>query len=181
MIHKEVIKPINYLLEKQASDLKNKLAFSDQNEDITYKQLNVETANLAKCFKNFNINAGESIAIILPNSVNWIVSCFSILRSGCVVVPISFESTFSEIEYKIMDASCRLIITSKKFKNQLDEFISNKSLLIEIIYIEDIENSSNHLKALRNKQNNDYSIDDDNIDLPGYILYTSEPLVSQKE
>ena len=52
MINKEVIKPINYLLEKQASDLKNKLAFSDQNEDITYKQLNFETANLAKCFKN---------------------------------------------------------------------------------------------------------------------------------
>ena len=108
MIHKEVIKPINYLLEKQAGDLNNKLAFSDQNEDITYKELNVETANLAKCFKNFNIKAGESIAIILPNSVNWIVSCFSILRSGCVVVPISFDSTFSEIEYKIMDASCLL-------------------------------------------------------------------------
>ena len=44
MINKEVIKPINYLLEKQASDLKNKLAFSDQNEDITYKQLNFETS-----------------------------------------------------------------------------------------------------------------------------------------
>ena len=62
MINKEVIKPINYLLEKQASDLKNKLAFSDQNEDITYKQLNFETANLANCFKKFNINTGDSIS-----------------------------------------------------------------------------------------------------------------------
>ena len=136
MIYKEVIKPINYLLEKQANELNNKLAFSDQNEDITYKQLNLETANLGKCFKKFNINTGESIAIILPNSVNWIVSCFSILRTGCVVVPISFDSTFSEIEYKIMDASCRLIITSNKFKTQLDEFISNNQrspYLYEII------------------------------------------------
>ena len=173
MIYKEVIKPINYLLEKQANELNNKLAFSDQNEDITYKQLNLETANLGKCFKKFNINTGESIAIILPNSVNWIVSCFSILRSGCVVVPISFDSTFSEIEYKIMDASCRLIITSKKFKNQLDEFISNKSLSIQIIYTEDIGNSESHLKTLRSTKNDDYSINDDNIDLPGYILYTS--------
>ena len=32
------------------------------------------------------------MTVILPNSVNWIVSCFSILRLGCVVVPISFES-----------------------------------------------------------------------------------------
>ena len=29
MIFKEVIKPINYLLEKQANELNNKLAFSD--------------------------------------------------------------------------------------------------------------------------------------------------------
>ena len=43
---------------------------SDQNEDITYKQLNFETANLANCFKEFNINTGDSIAIILPNSVD---------------------------------------------------------------------------------------------------------------
>ena len=173
MINKEVIKPINYLLEKQASDLKNKLAFSDQNEDITYKQLNFETANLANCFKEFNINTGDSIAIILPNSVDWIVSCFSILRLGCVVVPISFDSTFSEIEYKILDASCKLIITSAKFKKQLDAFIAKQSLSIEIIYTEDIENDGNHLKAIRLKQKNDYPIDDENIDLPGYILYTS--------
>ena len=173
MINKEVIKPINYLLEKQASDLKNKLAFSDQNEDITYKQLNFETANLANCFKEFNINTGDSIAIILPNSVDWIVSCFSILRLGCVVVPISFDSTFSEIEYKILDASCKLIITSEKFKKQLDVFIAKQSLSIEIIYTEDIENDGNHLKAIRTKQKNDCSIDDENIDLPGYILYTS--------
>ena len=173
MINKEVIKPINYLLEKQASDLKNKLAFSDQNEDITYKQLNFETANLANCFKEFNINTGDSIAIILPNSVDWIVSCFSILRLGCVVVPISFDSTFSEIEYKILDASCKLIITSVKFKKQLDAFIAKQSLSIEIIYTEDIENDGNHLKAIRSKQKNDCSFDDENIDLPGYILYTS--------
>ena len=173
MINKEVIKPINYLLEKQASDLKNKLAFSDQNEDITYKQLNFETANLANCFKEFNINTGDSIAIILPNSVDWIVSCFSILRLGCVVVPISFDSTFSEIEYKILDASCKLIITSAKFKKQLDAFIAKQSLSIEIIYTEDIENDGNHLKAIRRKQKNDCPIDDENIDLPGYILYTS--------
>ena len=173
MIHKEVIKPINYLLEKQARDLKNKLAFSDQNENITYEQLNLETANLAKYFKEFNINTSDSIAIILPNSVNWIVSCFSILRLGCVVVPISFDSTFSEIEYKILDASCKLIITSAKFKKQLDAFIAKQSLSIEIIYTEDIENDGNHLKAIRTKQKNDYSIDDENIDLPGYILYTS--------
>ena len=105
MIFKEIIKPINFLLQKQAENLKTKLAFSDKNEDISYEQLNIETSNLAKNFKDLDIKSGDAIAIILPNSVNWIVSCFSILRLGCVVVPISFESTFAEIEYKLLDSS----------------------------------------------------------------------------
>ena len=173
MIFKEIIKPINYLLAKQANDLKNKLAFSDQNEDITYLQLNEQSSNLAKCFKSFNINSGDSIAIILPNSVNWIVSCFSILRLGCVVVPMSFDSTFSEIEYKVLDSSCRLIITSEKFQKSLEELVDKKDLSINIIYIEEKDSFPDNLKKLRNTKDNDFELTDDDIDLPGYILYTS--------
>ena len=173
MIFKEIIKPINFLLQKQAENLKTKLAFSDKNEDISYDQLNIETSNLAKNFKNLDIKSGDAIAIILPNSVNWIVSCFSILRLGCVVVPISFESTFAEIEYKLLDSSSKLVITSKKFKKQLDNFIIQKNLSTKVIYIEENENSLNNLQRLRKKNNNNFQLIDDEIDHPGYILYTS--------
>ena len=173
MIFKEIIKPINFLLQKQAENLKTKLAFSDKNEDISYEQLNIETSNLAKNFKNLDIKSGDAIAIILPNSVNWIVSCFSILRLGCVVVPISFESTFAEIEYKLLDSSSKLVITSKKFKKQLDNFIIQKNLSTKVIYIEENENSLNNLQRLRKKNNNNFQLIDDEIDHPGYILYTS--------
>ena len=152
MINKEIIKLINYLLEKQANDLKNKLAFCDKDEQITYEQLNIQSKNLAKCFQDFGIMRGDSIAIILPNSVNWIVSCFSILRLGCIVVPISVASTSSEIEYKLLDASCKLIITSKKFQNQLDELITNQNALIQIIYTDDDSDSNINLKKLREKK-----------------------------
>ena len=64
MINKEIIKPINYLLEKQSNDLKNKLAFCDKDEQITYEKLNIQTKNLAKCFQDFGIIRGDSIAII---------------------------------------------------------------------------------------------------------------------
>ncbi len=173
MINKQIIKQINYLLEKQSNNLKNKLAFSDKDEQVTYEQLNIQTKNLAKCFHNFNIIRGDTIAIILPNSVNWIVSCFSILRLGCIVVPISFDSTFSEIKYKLLDASCKLIITSKKFQKQLDELISNQNELIHIIYTDDDINSNKNLKKLRETKKDNILLTDDDIDHPGYILYTS--------
>ena len=37
MIKKDIIKPINDLIEKQAKELKDKIAYADEIENISYK------------------------------------------------------------------------------------------------------------------------------------------------
>ena len=101
MIKKDIIQPINDLIEKQAKELKDKIAYADEIENISYKNLNIETKNLSFYLNEKNLNPDDTASIILPNSVSWIVSCFAIIRLGCLVVPISYDSTLSEIEYKL--------------------------------------------------------------------------------
>ena len=101
MIKKDIIQPINDLIEKRAKELKNKIAYADKTEKISYENLNIETKSLSFYLNEKKLNYGDAASIILPNSVNWIVSCFAIIRLGCLVVPISYDSTLSEIEYKI--------------------------------------------------------------------------------
>ena len=91
MIKKDIIQPINDLIEKQAKELKDKIAYADEIENISYKNLNIETKNLSFYLNEKNLNPDDAASIILPNSVNWIVSCFAIIRLGCLVVPISVE------------------------------------------------------------------------------------------
>ena len=47
MIKKDIIQPINVLIEKQAKELKDKIAYADEIENISYKNLNIETKNLS--------------------------------------------------------------------------------------------------------------------------------------
>ena len=47
MIKKDIIQPINDLIEKQAKELKDKIAYADEIENISYKNLNIETKNLS--------------------------------------------------------------------------------------------------------------------------------------
>ena len=101
MIRKDIIQPINDLIEKQSEQLKDKIAYADEIESISYENLNIETKNLSFYLNKKNLNSGDAASIILPNSVNWIVSCFAIIRLGCLDVPISYDSTISEIEYKL--------------------------------------------------------------------------------
>ena len=68
MIKKDIIQPINDLIEKRAKELKNKIAYADEIENISYKNLNIETKNLSFYLNEKNLNPDDAASIILPNS-----------------------------------------------------------------------------------------------------------------
>ena len=119
MIKKDIIQPINDLIEKRAKELKNKIAYADETEKISYENLNIETKSLSFYLNEKKLNYGDAASIILPNSVNWIVSCFAIIRLGCLVVPINYDSTLSEIEYKLNDSNTKIAITTNEIKDKI--------------------------------------------------------------
>jgi long-chain acyl-CoA synthetase len=52
------------------------------------------------------------VAVLLPNSVPWIQTCFETLRAGAICVPISYDATEPEIAYRLADANCRIVVTT---------------------------------------------------------------------
>ena len=58
------------------------------------------------------LRADDTVAILLPNSVQWVETCFAIARAGAIGVPISYDATEPEIAYRLADANCRAIVTT---------------------------------------------------------------------
>ena len=170
MIKKDIIQPINDLIEKQAKELKDKIAYADEIENISYKNLNIETKNLSFYLNEKNLNPDDAASIILPNSVNWIVSCFAIIRLGCLVVPISYDSTLSEIEYKLNDSNTKIVITTNEIKDKIKKKLKLKKE-IQFITVNDQEADLN-LSKIRKINHKSILLKDD-INKPSYILYTS--------
>lgn len=170
MIRKDIIQPINDLIEKQSEQLKDKIAYADEIERISYENLNIETKNLSFYLNEKNLNSGDAASIILPNSVNWIVSCFAIVRLGCLVVPISYDSVLSEIEYKLKDSNTKVVITTNEIKNKIKSELIFKNK-IQFITIDDQKENLN-LSKIRKIKHKHILLKDD-IDKPSYILYTS--------
>ena len=170
MIKKDIIQPINDLIKKQAKELKDKIAYADEIENISYKNLNVETKNLSFYLNEKNLNPDDAASIILPNSVNWIVSCFAIIRLGCLVVPISYDSTLSEIEYKLNDSNTKILITTNEIKVKIKKQLELKNE-IQFITVDD-QKADLNLTKIR-KINHQSILLKDDINKPSYILYTS--------
>jgi long-chain acyl-CoA synthetase len=112
MLHSDLIAPIPELLRRQASARGGKVAYRDAHTTVTYAELEQRTGRLGGHLADLGVNPGDTVAILLPNSVPWIETCFAIARAGAVGVPISYEATEPEIAYRLNDANCRAIVTT---------------------------------------------------------------------
>ena len=70
------------------------------------------TANIAGHLADNGVEPGDTVAIMLPNSVQWVEACFGITRAGALGVPISYDSSEPEIVYRLADAACKAVFTT---------------------------------------------------------------------
>jgi long-chain acyl-CoA synthetase len=112
MLHTELIAPIPELLKRHARARGGKVAYRDAQSAVTYAQLEERTGRLAAHLADHGIAAGDTVAILLPNSTQWVEACFAIARAGAIGVPVSYDATEPEIAYRLEDANCRTIVTT---------------------------------------------------------------------
>jgi long-chain acyl-CoA synthetase len=112
LIRTDLIAPIPALLRRQADAHGAKIAYRDAASAVSYGALLDQTGNLAGHLQDLGVAPGDKVAIFLPNSVEWVVSCFAIARVDAVAVPISYDATLPEIAYRLEDAGCRVAITT---------------------------------------------------------------------
>ena len=112
MLHADLIAPIPELLKRHARERGGKVAYRDAQSSVTYAQLDERTARLAAHLADRGIAPGDTVAILLPNSTQWIETCFAIARAGAIGVPVSYDASEPEIAYRLEDANCRAIVTT---------------------------------------------------------------------
>ena len=112
MLRTDLIAPVPALLARQARERGDKLAYSDARRAVTYRELEASTRRLGGHLQAMGAGPGTTVALLLPNSVEWIEACFATLRTGAVSVPISYDATESEIAYRLEDAACAIVVTT---------------------------------------------------------------------
>ncbi|MBB4570975.1 class I adenylate-forming enzyme family protein [Rhizobium leucaenae] len=165
MIHFELIAPVGEILRRNARLYPEKLAFEDKTRAVSYAELDRETEGLAARLIALGLQKGQAVAIYLPNSVNWVMACLAVVRAGGVAVPISIESTEAETSYRITDSDCVAVITLP------DQRAATESLLRRLdqtaVLITANDNAVFDLADAIDFK------DDQDVDRPAYIVYTS--------
>jgi acyl-CoA synthetase (AMP-forming)/AMP-acid ligase II len=91
MLHADLIAPIADLLRRHGIARGDKIAYRDAHRAVTYGALLARTGRLAGHLADAGIAPGETVALMLPNSVPWVESLLAIARAGTVSVPVRYD------------------------------------------------------------------------------------------
>lgn len=70
----------------------------------TYSEMNILVERLAKALVQRGVQKGDRISIFMPNSDNWVISFFAILRVGAVVVQTNTLYVENELKTLLQDS-----------------------------------------------------------------------------
>lgn len=148
---------IQTLFERQAEQYPDKIAVVDENEQITYKELNKRANQLAYVLREHGVGADVGVAIMLPKSVELIIGVLAILKAGGAYVPIDTEYPLERVQFILNDCEAGVLISCDEYIGKV-EF---DGVVIDLLHDEFKDELSDNLNVI-NETNN-----------LAYVIYTS--------
>ncbi len=98
------------LLAESARRCPERIAVIQGEERLTYAGLWEQTLDLAAVLSERGISAGDTVALLMPNVIDFPRAYYAILTLGAVVVPVCTLLTADEIAYVLRDSGAKLLI-----------------------------------------------------------------------
>lgn len=106
-----------------------KTAFSFMGSNLSFKEVNKQSLQLAKFLQNTGgLKKGDTVAIQLPNLPQYPVALFACFYAGLSVTNINPLYTSREMEHQLKDSQAKLIIIFSAFTYKLEKIIEQTSL-----------------------------------------------------
>jgi long-chain acyl-CoA synthetase len=92
---------------------------------LTYRELDERSNRGAQLFRSLGLKAGDHVALLLENRLEFMEICWAAQRSGLYYTAISRYLTADEIAYIVKDCGARVVITSAKCADTIAALITN--------------------------------------------------------
>ena len=93
--------------------------FPEYKKEFSYEELHRNVIRRAQYLSKLGIAKGEKMALIIPNSPDFIVMYIAALKIGIVLVPINPDLTPQEITYIISNARAKAVFYSPQFDKKI--------------------------------------------------------------
>ncbi|MEC9375343.1 MAG: amino acid adenylation domain-containing protein [Pseudomonadota bacterium] len=118
---------LHNLIEKQAEENPDAIALIDDEEKITYFELNRRANVLAHYLIQKNINSNSIVGVCVPRNSKMVIGLLGILKTGGAYLPLDPDYPKDRIDFMVKDSEAKMLITDSSLANQVT--IQNNQIL----------------------------------------------------
>lgn len=112
-------KNIVKLFEEQASESPDRIALVFEDRQLTYRELNESSNQLAHYLRGKGVKDETLVPICIERSIEMLIGIIGILKAGAAYVPIDPEYPQERIRFILTDTNASMIVSSKKCLSKL--------------------------------------------------------------
>jgi long-chain acyl-CoA synthetase len=120
--------PLFYFLEESARKYPDRACTIFKGAVITYKEMNAVTDQVAAALVDIGVKKGDRVGIFMPNTPQFVMAYFGILKAGGVVVATNPLYTAHEIEHQVSDAGIEVMFVMTNFYHTIKKAQPNTKI-----------------------------------------------------
>ena len=110
------------MLAQSVSRHADRAAFHSMGRDLSYRELDRLSARLADYLsRGLGLRAGERVALMMPNLLQYPVALYAVLRAGLVAVNVNPLYTARELRHQLQDSQARAIVALENFTSVVEQ------------------------------------------------------------
>ncbi len=113
--------PLYHFLEKSAEKYPDQACATFKGSAITYSEMDELTNRLAGALAAMGVKKGTPVGIFMPNSPQFVMAFYAILKAGGIVVATNPLYTGREIEHQMKDSGTEIMLVMSNFYSLIKE------------------------------------------------------------
>ena len=122
-INQETYTSLIEMFEDTFEKYKDLPAFDCMGKSLSFNQINRESRNFAAYLQSIGLVAGDRIAIMMPNLLQYPIALFGALRAGLIVVNTNPLYTPREMKHQFIDSGANAIVIVENFAEKLEQIL----------------------------------------------------------
>jgi long-chain acyl-CoA synthetase len=120
--------PLYTILDETAAKYPTSPCTNFFGKQLTYRQIKQLSDRFAAGIHRMGIRKGDRVVLLLPNSPQFIIAYYGLLKAGAVVVPLNPLSAERELEFYLTDSEAEVAITIPLFLSKVASLVAKTPL-----------------------------------------------------
>lgn len=104
---------------RQAGKFPEAVAVADRSVELTYRELDAATSEMAGRLRAAGVVEGDIVALYLPRCADMIVAMLAVVRAGAAYLPIGLEVPAERLGYLLSDSGASALLTRDALRAQV--------------------------------------------------------------